>query len=134
MDTGTSYKRKQGIFKESTRQKRIPEFDVTITHGSPRNPVWEYLLDIYTAADNFNYFDTRYCFVGHTHLPLIYQDLEKSGEVKLSQFQGEDRMVLTHRSILNPGSVGQPRDHDPRAAFAIFLSGREYLGSSQNPL
>ena len=101
-------------------KKRIPEFDVTLTHGSPRNPVWEYLLDIYTAADNFNYFDTRYCFVGHTHLPLVYQILDTNKEVKLTQFLGEERIILPYRSILNPGSVGQPRDHDPRAAYALF--------------
>ena len=45
---------------------------VTLAHGSPRHPVWEYLLDRRTATLNFSYFGTPYGFVGHTHLPVLY--------------------------------------------------------------
>jgi diadenosine tetraphosphatase ApaH/serine/threonine PP2A family protein phosphatase len=94
--------------------------DVTLAHGSPRDPVWEYIMDVYTATANFDYFTTPYCFVGHSHLPVIYhlkngKDLAEVGYV----YPGE-QTLLPDKCIVNPGSVGQPRDHDPRAAYTIF--------------
>lgn len=96
---------------------------VTLAHGSPRNPVWEYLLETISAAENFYFFDTPYCFVGHTHLPLIYYPHpEYSGRVERRLLRPDQPVALNGRAILNPGSAGQPRDHDPRAAYAIFDS------------
>ena len=92
----------------------------TLAHGSPRHPIWEYLLDTSTIEDNFAYFDTPYCFVGHTHLPVIYQ---LNGDQQLSNHIVPDVFVpiqLTPRAIINPGSVGQPRDRNPLAAYCIF--------------
>ncbi len=94
---------------------------VTLTHGSPRNPVWEYLLDSYSAAVNFSYFDTKLCFVGHTHLPIVYFAPNGKYHVEWQIMQESEAIELHKRAILNPGSVGQPRDHDPRAAYAIFF-------------
>lgn len=93
---------------------------VTLSHGSPRHPVWEYLLDSRTATQNFDYFDTPYCFVGHTHLPVIYNLYNGYFSANLSVPEPNKKVVLSPRAILNPGSVGQPRDRDPRASFAIF--------------
>ncbi len=93
---------------------------VTLAHGSPRNPVWEYLLDIYTAQDNFSCFTTRVCLVGHTHIPLAYIFYEGQQKVVLKQFQVGEQHRILQRTILNPGSVGQPRDYDPRASYAIY--------------
>jgi|WetSurMetagenome_2_1015567.scaffolds.fasta_scaffold109074_2 diadenosine tetraphosphatase ApaH/serine/threonine PP2A family protein phosphatase len=107
------------LFLQSLPEKQVVD-NVTLAHGSPRNPVWEYLLDTYTAAANFNYFDTRFCFVGHTHLPIAYTEVEDTKDIEWKIIQSEDPFYLTYRTIINPGSVGQPRDHDPRAAFAIF--------------
>ncbi len=102
----------------------LPEFvetqGVTLAHGSPRNPVWEYLLDIYTAQDNFSYFTTQVCLVGHTHIPLAYILVEEQQKVILKQFQIGEHLQINQRTILNPGSVGQPRDYDPRASYAIY--------------
>lgn len=95
---------------------------VTLSHGSPRHPVWEYLLDSHTAQINFDYFETDYCFVGHTHLPVTYNF--RDGVVKLSILKPGNEYNLEPRAILNPGSVGQPRDRDPRAAYAIYNSDR----------
>jgi predicted phosphodiesterase len=93
---------------------------VTMSHGSPRHPVWEYLLDIRTATLSFDYFTTPCCFVGHTHLPVIYS-LEKGAQfARLVIPEFEQTINLAPRMILNPGSVGQPRDRDPRASFAIY--------------
>lgn len=93
---------------------------VTLAHGSPRNPVWEYILDIYSATQNLEFFDTPLCMVGHTHLPVAYiENAETHALHWIIPDEGEC-LHLDTRAILNPGSVGQPRDHDPRASYAIF--------------
>jgi predicted phosphodiesterase len=93
---------------------------VTLAHGSPRNPVWEYLLDPNTAQLNFGHFSTPLCFVGHTHLPIIYFFNEGQRAARwMIPPPGHD-FKPTGKAILNPGSVGQPRDRDSRAAFAIY--------------
>lgn len=94
--------------------------DVTIAHGSPRQPVWEYLLDTRTATQNFDFFTTPFCFVGHSHLPVIYHLNNGRQWAELIIPEPLTERQLTPRAILNPGSVGQPRDRDPRAAYAIF--------------
>ena len=104
--------------------KDLPESramgQVTLVHGSPRHPVWEYLLDVYTATHSFASFDTDYCFVGHTHLPAVFQLVSEGQIAKLFVPEPDKKITLTPRLIINPGSVGQPRDRDPRAAYAIF--------------
>lgn len=99
---------------------RVVVNQITLAHGSPRNPVWEYLLDSGSAAENFFFFDTQLCLVGHTHLPLAYLSHAENGRVERRVLVDGDQLQLTGRAILNPGSTGQPRDHDPRAAYAIF--------------
>lgn len=99
---------------------RIELDHVTLAHGSPRHPVWEYLLDTRTATLNFDYFETRLCFVGHTHLPVIYILHEGNYIAHLDIPEPNQKLTLPTRAIVNPGSVGQPRDRDPRAAFAIY--------------
>jgi diadenosine tetraphosphatase ApaH/serine/threonine PP2A family protein phosphatase len=94
---------------------------VTLAHGSPRNPVWEYLLDLLTVMENMDEFDSPLCFVGHTHLPVVYTQLGED-EIGWKLLRPGDVLKLETRSILNPGSVGQPRDHDARAAYAIYDS------------
>jgi diadenosine tetraphosphatase ApaH/serine/threonine PP2A family protein phosphatase len=94
--------------------------NVTLAHGSPRHPVWEYLLDTRTATLNFDYFFTPLCFVGHTHLPVIYTLNDSKHMARLSIPEANQAITLPERAIVNPGSVGQPRDRDPRAAFALF--------------
>src|SRR3972149_1045887 len=57
----------------SSLPEKVVEGEVTLAHGSPRQPIWEYLLDTRTATQNFDYFETGFCFVGHSHLPVIFQ-------------------------------------------------------------
>ena len=102
----------------SSLQQKIEINNVTLTHGSPRHPVWEYLMDPQTAALNFDYFSTPYCFVGHTHLPVVYTREEK--KLVVYKPTPNNKITLSPRMIINPGSVGQPRDHDPRAAYVIY--------------
>ena len=99
---------------------RLVYSQVTLVHGSPRQPVWEYLLDTRTATKNFHYFKTLYCFVGHSHLPVIYQMLDGHTAADLIIPRPQAHFKMTPRAILNPGSVGQPRDRDPRAAYALY--------------
>jgi predicted phosphodiesterase len=82
---------------------------VTLAHGSPRQPVWEYLLDSSSATRSFEYFEKPYCFVGHTHLPVIYQLSEENSSARLETLEPNTCRYLSPRAILNPGSVGQPR-------------------------
>jgi predicted phosphodiesterase len=103
-----------------TLPERTEALGVTLVHGSPRNPVWEYLMDIYSARDNFSAFDTAVCLVGHTHVPLIYELDREHNRAVLTRFINPVLHRITTRAILNPGSVGQPRDYDSRAAYAIF--------------
>ena len=92
----------------------------TLAHGSPRQPVWEYILDPRTADANFDAFSTDYCLVGHTHLPVIFQrSAEDAYSLSRPTLPGQP-IRLEPRMIINPGSVGQPRDMDPRAAYAML--------------
>lgn len=91
---------------------------VTLAHASPRHPMLEYLLDTFSAGENFSYFATDFCFVGHTHVPVLFT-LNSHG-VSLQVPAVNQTFTLERRCIANPGSVGQPRDRDPRASFAIF--------------
>jgi diadenosine tetraphosphatase ApaH/serine/threonine PP2A family protein phosphatase len=145
--------------------KRVGEF--TLAHGSPTNPIWEYLITPTTAAPNFAGFDTLFCVVGHTHLPTIFLqpaferapavrggDAARVREAQLAMALpgGPSRSMLEqstsepgaapewshcerhipgpglwmlppgYRAIINPGSVGQPRDGDPRASYLIYDS------------
>ncbi len=93
---------------------------VTLVHASPRDPVWEYIMDVYTATANFEYFSTPYCFVGHSHLPVLYYVKGRKELANVTFVYPGDTTKLPENSIVNPGSVGQPRDHDPRAAFTIY--------------
>lgn len=99
---------------------RLETNGVTLSHGSPRNPVWEYLLDLNTVLSNFAFFRTNICLVGHTHIPILYTHNGDS-TVDWSVPQPGKVLTIPGRAILNPGSVGQPRDRDPRAAYAIFM-------------
>ena len=96
--------------------------EVSLVHGSPRDPVWEYILNSMTARLNFQHFDTPYCFVGHTHLQCMFQMDEARDRVTLGSPKVGEIHQMTPRGIYNPGSVGQPRDRDPRAAYAIYDS------------
>jgi predicted phosphodiesterase len=91
---------------------------VTLAHASPRQPMLEYLLDTYSAAENFPYFETDFCFVGHTHVSVLFT--LKDNTVHLEVPIPNTKLILEKRCIANPGSVGQPRDRDPRAGFVIF--------------
>jgi diadenosine tetraphosphatase ApaH/serine/threonine PP2A family protein phosphatase len=85
-----------------------------MVHGSPRKPyIWEYILDELQALEILVRLGARYCFFGHTHLPRIFTE---SGE---QVPDGTEWIELPASALVNPGSVGQPRDGNPDAAFAV---------------
>ncbi len=95
----------------------------TLAHGSPRDPIDEYLLTARQYLDNVEFFRTAVCFVGHTHLPCVFY-ADSLGIIQIKPLaEGEVFKIdpLAH-TIVNVGSVGQPRDGDPRAACAIYDS------------
>lgn len=92
----------------------------TLAHASPRQPVWEYILDAYAAAINFDHFETPYCLVGHTHVPVIFAEADDYHVTLQKPDYNAPRLLQEHRLIINPGSVGQPRDSDPRAAYSLL--------------
>lgn len=93
---------------------------VTLAHGTPREPVWEYMLSASTAAAGFDAIDTDLCLVGHTHIPSLFVE-SASGVPEVSYMPGGATSPSAPlKRIVNPGSVGQPRDRDPRAAYLLY--------------
>jgi diadenosine tetraphosphatase ApaH/serine/threonine PP2A family protein phosphatase len=91
---------------------------VTLCHGSLRDPLWEYVTNPRSAAASLALAKTPHCCAGHTHVPALFRerpDAERPGRVRY-----ETPYPLEPRAFLNPGSVGQPRDGDPRAAYAVL--------------
>jgi diadenosine tetraphosphatase ApaH/serine/threonine PP2A family protein phosphatase len=99
---------------------RIIDDPVTLVHGSPRQPVWEYIYDPLTAHANFDLLDTPVCFMGHTHICSLFLEHEAARGLMRQPRDGDRYLFSYGRALINPGSVGQPRDGDPRAAFAIY--------------
>jgi diadenosine tetraphosphatase ApaH/serine/threonine PP2A family protein phosphatase len=96
--------------------------DFTLVHGSPRDPLREYLISTSRAEPNFGCFASRFCLVGHSHVPLVFSQ-NKSGATSTSRPVPDASIYLGEsRLIINPGSVGQPRDGDPRASYAVYDS------------
>ncbi len=100
--------------------EKLTLLDTTLAHGSPRDPVWEYVIDRRVASLNFYAFETRYCTVGHSHIPLLYHLEGEPGSQVIRAARPGELTLFSGRVIANPGSVGQPRDQDWRASYAIF--------------
>ena len=101
----------------------------TLVHGSPLNPVWEYFLPqtMRPAAllASFQRFPTPYCLVGHSHIPLVCREADLTFRLFP---EGEMLGLTSERLVLNPGSVGQPRDGDPRPSYALYDSATGTVG------
>jgi diadenosine tetraphosphatase ApaH/serine/threonine PP2A family protein phosphatase len=101
------------------RPLRIVRDAYTLAHGSPRDPIWEYVITASQASANFDHYKTPYCFVGHSHLPLIYRQSPDGAEYREPDYSTILELGSA-RLIINPGSVGQPRDGNPDASYAIL--------------
>lgn len=93
--------------------------DATLVHASPARPAeWDYLVSSDDGFEAFVAFTTRLCFVGHSHRPAVWS-IGSSGPAH-EPGPGEVALERGRRYIVNVGSVGQPRDRDPRAAYAVW--------------
>lgn len=99
----------------------VTEGDFTLVHGSLRWPEWEYLLSGEQAQAHFELQSTPNGLVGHSHLPFVCRE-EQVPPTLVPYTDGEAVDLGVVRLILNPGSVGQPRDSDPRAGYALYDS------------
>jgi diadenosine tetraphosphatase ApaH/serine/threonine PP2A family protein phosphatase len=105
-------------FLAALPERRV-EGELTAVHGSPRDPIWEYIVSPDVAAANLDRFDTRVCLFGHTHYPVVYA--AQDGGVQRIETTRETAATLPQaRLMLNPGSVGQPRDGDPDSSYLIL--------------
>ena len=101
--------------------RRLPllsvQNDVTLVHASPAEPdQWTYVLTLRSAEECFGAFTTNLCFIGHTHVPVIIGDDMSINAYKPPSKNGPS----SSRFLINVGSVGQPRDGNPFAAFGII--------------
>jgi diadenosine tetraphosphatase ApaH/serine/threonine PP2A family protein phosphatase len=94
----------------------------TLAHGSPSQPIEEYILDPLSAEQNFRMFKTQVCLVGHTHWPIAFFRADGLEHICIQIAPQWNNAILLKngRWIINPGSVGQPRDGDPSACYALL--------------
>jgi len=118
--TRTRIDEKTRLYLAGLPERRVPDgSEFTLAHGSPSDPIWEYLDSAEAAEANLAAFATPYCLVGHTHVPMVFR--ESRGMMRAVLVDEEARLELDgRRMILNPGSVGQPRDGDPRSSYMLL--------------
>lgn len=105
--------------------KLLPKIVVgpfTIVHGSPFDPVWEYVIEPMIANLNMPLFNTQYCLIGHSHIPDIW--VKSGGVYGVSRcfLQNGSRVKITRKAIINAGSVGQPRDGNCKSSYMVWDS------------
>jgi predicted phosphodiesterase len=139
---GVEFARKQLSEAELGMVRRLPaSFSISRmvlgVHDSPAPAEFgaRYLRGISDAAEAFEWFEEPFCLVGHTHVPMCVTTTVEAREGIVTPDDIEVRAVAeapdsgivlpdSGRAIINPGSVGQPRDRDPRASFAVLDLGR----------
>jgi len=90
-----------------------------LVHGSPREPIWEYVTSVPAARANLAVLASPTGLNGHTHIPVAF--IEDDGRIDVvGPGHGSELELRGRRALLNPGSVGQPRDGDPEASYAIL--------------
>ncbi len=94
--------------------------DLTAVHGSPRDPIWEYIVSAQVAAANLDAFDTRLCLFGHTHMPVVFAATDEGAIRAVPGLPGETMRLDGGRALINPGSVGQPRDGNAQASYGVL--------------
>lgn len=93
--------------------------ELTAVHGSPRDPTWEYITGTRAATENLDAFETRLCLHGHTHVPVIFRADDGLMEI-VPATPDQSISIAGGRLLLNPGSVGQPRDGNPAASYLLI--------------
>jgi predicted phosphodiesterase len=130
MSAGAAARWTVKVIKEATRDFLLPlaplgeKAGVGLYHASPRDPVWEYVLSIRQAADCMQVQRQRVALIGHSHVACYFS--RPNGDSPIEETIGEVAtagtalQIADGRWLVNPGSVGQPRDGDPRAAWLML--------------
>jgi diadenosine tetraphosphatase ApaH/serine/threonine PP2A family protein phosphatase len=100
-------------------EAELPDADAELYHASPRDPVWEYVLDAGSMRAALEDTVRPVILVGHSHVPLVAK-LEDGHLQAEHAPEGTEVDLSAGRVLMNPGSIGQPRDGDPRAALVIL--------------
>lgn len=106
-------------------ETRVEAERFSLVHGTLRWPIWEYLYTVEAGAAHLALQETPFGFCGHTHVPAIASlDPDAPGGCDLRRLSGGQAVALdpATKVVINPGSVGQPRDGDPRASYAVYAS------------
>ena len=99
--------------------ERHAEGDFSLVHGSPRDPTWEYIVSLPIARANLAFLATQFGLYGHTHQPMVWA--EHDGQVEQIAPANGSTFALDHRrALVNPGSVGQPRDGILSASYLVI--------------
>jgi diadenosine tetraphosphatase ApaH/serine/threonine PP2A family protein phosphatase len=106
------------VWMMSLPQIVVHDSGFTLVHGSLVDPIWEYLILSDNATEHLARQTTPYGLVGHTHMPRVFYDARLDA-MSTDISDGATLAMDDLRFVANPGSVGQPRDGDPRAAYAI---------------
>jgi diadenosine tetraphosphatase ApaH/serine/threonine PP2A family protein phosphatase len=89
-----------------------------MVHGSPREPMWEYIVSVPVARANLAMLTTPFGLFGHTHLPMVYAEIDGAVE-QIEPADGSTFTLAGRRALINPGSVGQPRDGIVTSSFML---------------
>ena len=120
--TSLQLKKENLNFLSNLKKKIELEDNVFAVHGSPQDPLLEYILDKDTASLIFRKYDFKIYFVGHSHLAGCFSFNESGSQIDYINFSNGGRIEINKnkRYIINCGSVGQPRDGNPRASYGIY--------------
>jgi diadenosine tetraphosphatase ApaH/serine/threonine PP2A family protein phosphatase len=99
------------------------EHELGLYHASPRDPVWEYVLSTWQAAECIRLMGPRLGAIGHSHVALFFRGEESTEVIGAQAPAGTELDLSAGRWLVNPGGVGQPRDGDPRAAWLLLDTG-----------
>jgi diadenosine tetraphosphatase ApaH/serine/threonine PP2A family protein phosphatase len=119
---------REHIAEESVEYlSRLEPLDTThelgLYHASPRDPVWEYVLSTWQAAECIRLMEPRVGAIGHSHVALFFHRDDQEDVFGAQAPAGTELDLSRGRWLVNPGGVGQPRDGDPRAAWLLLDTG-----------
>lgn len=116
----------QQFLKDIKRGPEIVDHFITLCHGSTFDEDY-YVFSMFEALESFKFMETQVGFFGHTHFPIIY--LLRNDKIDIVPLSKNIKIKLdpNTRYLINPGSIGQPRDKDPNPSFVLFDSTRKEI-------
>jgi predicted phosphodiesterase len=99
--------------------ERHADDDFGLVHGSPREPTWEYIVSVPVARANLAVLNSPFGLYGHTHLPMVFAEVDGRVE-QIEPGAGSTFHLEGRRALINPGSVGQPRDGIVTASYLVL--------------